>query len=293
MEPATTPFRSIWTDLRTTSFRQGWIDCAGVNTRYIEAGRPDAPALIMVHGTGGSWECFCANVAAHAQEFHVFAYDCIGSGFTDKPDLDYEIPVYVQHLRDFMSAVGVRRASFIGVSLGAWIIARFALMHPDQVANAVLVSAAGLLSDRKTSADIAGARYKAVDDPSSANVTAIFKGLILEESNRIPDFAAIRQAVYRQPGMRRAMEHILCLQVPEIRERNLITEDEWRSLRTPLLVIGAIDHPDLFLETARQVSTLAPKAEYVEIARTSHWSQFESPEIFNRASLDFLRRTAS
>lgn len=293
MDAPAAPFRSVWSDLRNTSFRQGWVDCNGINTRYIEAGSTDAPALIMIHGTGGSWECFCANVAEHAEAFHVYAYDCVGSGFTDKPDVDYEIPVYVEHLRNFMAAMGIARASFIGVSLGAWIIARFALMHPEQVTSAVLVSTAGLLSDRQTSADIAGARYKAVDDPSWANVTAIFKGLILEESNRIPDFAGIRQAVYRQPGMRRAMEHILCLQVPDIRQRNLIGEDEWRQMRPPLLLIGAVDHPDIFLETARQVSKLSPKAEYAEIRQSSHWAQFENPEVFNRASLEFLRRHAA
>lgn len=284
-------FRSIWSELRETAFRQGWIDAGGIRTRYVQAGPEDGPPLLMVHGTGGSWECFCANLAAFSKHFNCYAFDTVGAGFSSKPDIDYEIPVYVEHVRSFMQAVGVDKASILGVSLGAWIAVRFALTYPEKTQSLMLVSAAGLLTDAQTSSDIKGARYKAVDDPSWENVSAVFKGLILEEQNRIDDFVGVRQAVYRQPGMRRAMEHILCLQEPGLRARNLIAEDEWRSLQAPTLLIGAVDHKDIFLETAQRVSTLIPKAEYVEIRRTSHWSQFESPEAFNRAGLDFLQRT--
>ncbi len=226
-----------------------------------------------------------------SQRYNCYAFDTVGAGFTDKPDMDYEIPVYVEHLRQFMRAVGVTKASVMGVSLGAWIAVRFALTYPEQVQSLVLVSAAGLITDAQTLSSIKGPRFKAVDDPSWENVSAIFGGLILEEHNRIGDFVGVRQAVYQQPGMRRAMEHILCLQEPAIRARNMVAEAEWRQLQAPTLLIGAVDNPDIFLETAQRVSHWIPRAEYVEIRRSSHWSQFESPQEFNRAALDFLQRT--
>ncbi|MES2400757.1 MAG: alpha/beta hydrolase [Pseudomonadota bacterium] len=290
---AETPFRSVWSELRETSFRQGWIDAGGIRTRYIQAGPENAPPLLMIHGTGGSWECFCANIAAFSKDYNCYAFDTVGTGFSDKPDVDYEIPLYVEHTANFMKAVGISKASIIGVSLGAWIAVRFALTHPEKVQSLVLVSAAGLITDAKTSSDIKGARFNAVDNPSWDNVSAVFKGLILEEQNRIPDFVGVRQAVYKKPGMRRAMEHILCLQEPNIRARNMIPESDWRTLQAPTLLIGAVDHQDIFLETAQRVAKLIPKAEYVEIHRSSHWSQFEAPEEFNRAGLDFLKRTVN
>lgn len=285
------PFRSVWSELRETSFRQGWIDAGGISTRYIQAGPEDGPPLLMVHGTGGSWECFCANLAVFSKHYNCYAFDTIGSGFSGKPDIDYEISVYVEHVSNFMKAVGVDKASIFGVSLGGWIASRFALTYPEKVQSLVLVSAAGLLTDAQTSLDIKGARFKAVDDPSWENVSSVFKGLILFEHNRIPDFVGVRQAVYQKPGMRRAMEHILCLQEPAMRPRNLIAEAEWQSLLAPTLLIGAVDHKDIFLETAQRLSKLIPKAEYLEIRGASHWAQFESSEEFNRAALEFLQRT--
>ena len=48
--------------LYQTSFRQGFIDASGVETRYVQAGKPDVrQAVLMLHGTGGSWEAFWAH----------------------------------------------------------------------------------------------------------------------------------------------------------------------------------------------------------------------------------------
>ena len=111
-------YRSIWLDLQQASFRQGWVNAGGIRTRYAQAGRAGAPALMMLHGTAGSWEAFCRNLEAHAEHFDCYAIDMIGSGFSDKPDRDYEIPDYVEHAKNFMDAMNIGRASFIGVSLG-------------------------------------------------------------------------------------------------------------------------------------------------------------------------------
>ena len=96
---AATSFRSVWTELRETAFRQGWVNAGGINTRYVQAGPEDGPPLLMVHGTGGSWECFCANLKAFSRDYNCYAFDTLGTGFSDKPDIDYgsiEKGTYVQ-----------------------------------------------------------------------------------------------------------------------------------------------------------------------------------------------------
>ena len=121
------------------------------------------------------------------------------------------------------------------------------------------------------------------------DIKPIFDHLLYREETRIPDIIAVRQAVYRQPGMQQTMNHILCLQDPEIRPRNLISEDEWRRITAPALVIGSLADKDEYLETARRVSKLMPNARYVEMHDVGHWPQFEDPETFNPISLAFLK----
>src|SRR3984957_3725024 len=61
-------YRSIWMYLKELEFRQGFVDIpvngAAVRTRYAEAGGPDKPHAILLHGTGGHWETFAPNLAA-------------------------------------------------------------------------------------------------------------------------------------------------------------------------------------------------------------------------------------
>lgn len=282
-------YRSVWTHMLRTPFRQDYVDAGGVRTRYVQAGPADAPALIMLHGTSGTWEGFCANIPAHAEHFNCYAIDMVGSGFTSKPDIDYEIPIYVEHVRNFMKAVGLKKASFIGVSLGAWVASRLALDYPDLVEKLTLLAASGLILNKDTMDAIRNRRSKAADDPSWDNIKAIFTSLIYEEHNRIPDLIAVRQATYRQPEMKRAMEHVLCLQDPDIRPRNLIPEEDWKKIKAPTLVIAAPDDKDDFYQTALRVSKLIPNARLIEKKGVKHWVQFEEPEFFNQVSLDFLR----
>ena len=93
-------YRSIWTELLATPFRQGWVDADGIKTRFVQAGNESNPPLIMLHGTAGSLENFAANIAAHAEHFNCIALDMIGSGMTAKPDYDYETGHYVKHVAE-------------------------------------------------------------------------------------------------------------------------------------------------------------------------------------------------
>ena len=281
-------YRSIWRHLMTTPFRQDYIDVAGIRTRYVQAGSPDKPALLMLHGTAGTWECFAANLGAHAEHFNCYAFDMIGSGFSDKPDINYEIPVYANHVRDFMMAVGLKRTSIIGVSLGAWIACRFAIDHPGMVDKLTLLASSGMMANAQTMGSIRSVRTNAVENPTWDTIKGIFTPLIFDERNRIPDLVAVRQETYRLPDMKTAMGHILCLQDPEIRPRNLISEDDWKRLAAPTLVYAAPDDREEYYQTAMRIRELAKDARVVEIKGVKHWGQFEKPDFFNRTNLEFL-----
>ena len=137
-------YESIWTHLSTVPFQQGWLDAGGIKTRYVHAGSPNTPALIMLHGTGGTWEAFCANLGEHAKHFNCYALDFMGSGYSDKPRCDHQIRDYVGHVRNFMTAVDIKKTSLIGISMGTWVAARFAIDFPDEVEKLTLNAAFGM-----------------------------------------------------------------------------------------------------------------------------------------------------
>jgi 2-hydroxy-6-oxonona-2,4-dienedioate hydrolase len=282
-------YRSLWTWLRDVDFRQTFVDVDGVRTRVVEAGQADLPALVLLHGTGGHWETFAPNLGALSEHFHCLAIDMIGNGFTDKPDYDYEVAVYVRHVLKTMDLFEIHRASFIGMSLGAWVASRIAVDHPDRIDRLVLMSPAGLVATASNMTRIRAERTKAVEDPSWTSIHAVFEHLIADERNRIPDIIALRQAIYRLPETRTTIDRLLVLQDPQARERNLIAEHEWATIAAPTLVIASGKDHGEYQSTAHRVAELIPDSEVFGMPDVRHWPHFEDPESFNEAALKFLR----
>ena len=285
---AATEYRSIWSWLRDVSFTQKWIDVDGVRTRVSLAGSEDKPALVLLHGTGGHWEAYAPNLKALSEHFHCIGIDMVGNGYTDKPDYDYEIPVYVRHVARAMDVLGIERAAVAGMSLGAWVAARFAHDLPERTEKVILMSPAGLIARAENMARIKRQRGAAIDNPDWDTIKAMFVHLIAEEENRIPDIIALRQAIYRMPETRQTLDHLLVLQEFEIRTRNLLTEEEWRGIQAPtLVVVSGKDHAE-YESTSRRILDYIPNAQALEMPHVAHWPNFEDPETFDSAALRFL-----
>jgi pimeloyl-ACP methyl ester carboxylesterase len=175
------------------------------------------------------------------------------------------------------------------MSLGAWVAARFALDHPERTDKLILQSPAGLIATASNMARIRAERTAAVENPTWESIKAMFDHLIADEDNRIPDIIALRQAIYRMPATRDAIDHVLILQDPAARERNLLAQEQWAAIAAPTLVVASGKDHSEYMNTAQQVARLIPNSETVEMAQVRHWPAFEDPETFNAAALRFLR----
>jgi 2-hydroxy-6-oxonona-2,4-dienedioate hydrolase len=257
----------------------------------VQAGDESKPPLVMLHGTAGSLENFAANIAPHAEHFNCIAFDMIGSGMTAKPDYDYETQHYVTHMLDFFNAMGIRKASVIGLSLGARVASRFAIDHHEMVDKLILLSATAYFPAKPIQGDIKTSRSAAAANPTWNSIREIFKGLFHDENKVWDDIIATRLSIYSRPDMKQAMSHILALLDPEVYNRNRIPDEDWKRLRAPTLVVAAVDHADVFLDTARTIAKLIPNVRTAEMRNCSHWPQMEDPETFNKVSLEFLRGT--
>ena len=287
-------YRSVWTMLFRSPHRIDYADAGGIRTRYLEAGMRGNPVVIMLHGAAGSLENFCANIAAYAEYFHVFAIDMVGAGCSDKPDYPYTPSVYVDHLLGFMDVMQIESAAMLGNGLGATVALHTALRAPERVSHICLCSTGAIISDpeefERFMAKVKARRSAAAESPTYKSVRAIFENLMHDPANVLEDLVQIRLAIYREPEMQRAMPHMFATATAD----ECLSHEAWRSFDKPLQVIAAIDSPNqMMVRNARLIAELAPDCELVEIAGCATWPQFEQADQFNAASIAFFSRSAA
>lgn len=280
---------SFWIDLRAGTFAQGYLTAGGYRTRYLHAGQHGQPPLILLHGTGGHAECYSRNLLAHGEHFDTYAIDLVGHGYSDKPSFAYEIDVYVEHVRAVIDTLGFNQIRLSGESLGGWVAARFALKYPERVTQIVLNTTGGATMNLEVMQRIKTLTMAAVATPTWDAVKARLEWLMADPATVTDDLIACRQAIYQAPGMLEAMPHILCLQEPEIRVRNNLTDDEWRAIKAPTLVLWTDKDPTAAVEVGERITSLIPNAEFALMTGCGHWPQFEDPETFNTLHLRFLK----
>ena len=212
----------------------------------------------------------------------------IGNGFSDKPDYDYEIAVYVEHVLGVMDHFGMRRAHFIGMSLGAWVASTIAV-EPSRAGREGDPDVTGRAGRRRLEhgpdpcrTDEGRQRTDVGVDPRGV------RALIADEANRLPDLIGLRQAIYQRDDTRETIDHLLILQDAAARDRNLIPEEKWRAIAAPVMIVASGKDHGVYQETATSIAGLIPNAEVFEMPEVRHWPHFEDPETFNPAAVSFL-----
>ena len=279
---------SVWTDLQGVPFVQGYLDADGVRTRYLHAGDTSKPPLLLLHGSGGHAEAYVRNLEAHAEHFSTWSIDLLGHGYTDKPGHPLEIRHYVEHLFAFMDAIGVQRTHLSGESLGGWVVSRAAADHPERVDRLVLNTAGGSQADPEVMKRIITLSMAAAENPTWETVQARIKWLMADKSKDYDDLVASRQRVYRQPGFVNAMRDIMALQDPEIRARNLISPNDYDSIKAPTLVLWTSDDPTADVTEGRRIASMIPGSRFEVMPNCCHWPQYEDTKTFDRLHIDFL-----
>ncbi|MBW0087999.1 alpha/beta fold hydrolase [Pseudonocardia sp. KRD-184] len=242
-------------------------------------------------GTSGHLEAYARNIAAFAEHFRVIAYDYPGHGYTTPATADLELPDYVAHLRGLLDVLGVDRAHLSGESLGGWVAAKFAAEFPGRVGRIVLNTPGGTMATPEVMERIRTLSQAAADDPSPERIRARLEWLMADPASVTDELVDIRRTIYAQPGFATSMRHLLCLQDPEIRRRNLLTGAELAAITGPALVIWTSDDPSGPAAAGQAMAERMPDARFEVIKDAGHWPQWEQAQTFNALALEFLTGT--
>ncbi|HKD75193.1 MAG TPA: alpha/beta hydrolase, partial [Ktedonobacterales bacterium] len=249
------------------------ISARGVETHLFEAGPPDAPPLLYLHGTflGNLWLDYHQ---ALARDFHLFAPDIPGFGLTPRPAWMNDITDYVLYYRDLLDALELEHPAIVGHSLGGWMAVEIAVWYPGRIGKLVLSDAAGIWVKGSPIADLFAMAPRETVMISFEDLTAatplIPTDLGIDYYARLYREATTLAALAWNPSYDPKLERRL--------ER----------ITNPTLVIwGAKDRliPPVYGEKFQQ---MIPGAQLVMIEGTGHMPMFEKVEEWSGAITRFL-----
>ena len=113
----------------------------GGSIYVCQDGPRDAPALLLIHGSGSSTRTWDPLVPLLTTSHSVIRIDLLGHGRSDKPAYgDYAIPVQGRRVAAALDRLGVRHAIVAGHSSGGYTATALTEQRPDLVTALALIN---------------------------------------------------------------------------------------------------------------------------------------------------------
>lgn len=107
---------------------------------YMEAGDPQAPVIIAMHGYGGSSVDWRYQLHDLSDTYRVIAWNAPGYMLSDELKTNYpNAKDYADALADFLNALKLNKVYLVGNSFGSRVAASFAYYYPERVIKMAFV----------------------------------------------------------------------------------------------------------------------------------------------------------
>ena len=269
-----------------------FVEVDGVRVHYQEAGRAEAPPVILVHGFASSnlvWSKVLLDLAEAG--FRVIAPDMLGYGYSGKPrEVDYTIVSQARMVVGLLKQLGIDRADLVGSSYGGAVAATIALDNPEVVRKLVLVGAV---------TNNAPTRYLLMRLFGSPIIGDILSPLLVG-SRRL--LRARMKRVYDRHSWvldeRRVHARHLPLQTRGTHRAIIRTVRRWDADRVsrdahlitqPTLVLWGDTDREVPLADGRRLNEKLPNSRLLVFRECGHLPHEEYPEEFTKLVAEFLQ----
>ena len=248
----------------------------------------EGPAVVCVHGLGGSSNTFTPLMPAMARH-RVIRVDLPGSGRSQRVEGELSIEGYVEALLRVCARLNVTRAHWVGHSMGTIVCQHIAASHPKLVASVALF---GPLIEPPEAARSAMRSRAAKAREGASGMHEITLGLLnaaisADTRQRLPIAVAfVRESLMRQDGDAYARS---CEALANAKRAAVHT------IQAPVLLVtgeeDAVAPPQSVRAMADRLHDAQSK-RVVVLPRCGHWTPIERPEECQRELRDFLAANA-
>ena len=267
-----------------------------------EAGPPDAPAVVFVHGMGAWSELWRETLEATAAAgFRAVALDLPPFGFSERPATrTYGRQDQARRILGVIDAPGVEQATLVGHSFGGGPTMEAVLLAQARVRALVLADAAIGLDAPVRGGGGPAAALLAIRPVRNALVSATATNPLLSRS-LLARFVARPEAV--NPARVRVLQRPLVIRgatdafgdwlfhfLTAFDVSLSADSSAYRVLAVPALVIWGDLDTTTPLAQGRRLAEVIPGAELAVMPGVGHMPQIEDPPAFNQLLVEFLQR---
>ena len=266
----------------------------GQQIAYLDVG--EGPAVILIHGFGGSMWQWEYQQYALSQHFRVLTLDLPGAGLSDKPEINYRPDQMLDFLVGFVDAVKTPQATLVGNSMGAGLAIGMALTHPTRVAKLVLID--GLpqhVMENLTSPSVRRALETSAPSWLVSLGNMLFGGLMIESVLReiVHDPALLTPAVIERSNRNRQRPGLI-KPIMAVRENLPLWESGFATrlgeIIHPTLVIWGEEDRVFPIAVGEELHQTITESRFIRIPKAGHIPQWEQPDVVNQELITFIRR---
>lgn len=267
-----------------------------INLAYVDEGKGEQ-TIVFIHGLGSYLPAWEKNVEILKSNYRCIAIDLPGYGKSSKAIHPGTMDFYADVVKMLLDKLQIKSAVIAGHSMGGQIAMVMALKYPETVSKLILVSPAGFetFTDGQKDWFRSAMTVKGVKNTTTqqirANLISNFYNMPDDAEFMITDRIAMRGAkefdnycytvVRSVNGM---VDQPVYDFLPNIKQETLIMFGENDNLiPNPYLNAGFTS------DVAKIGKERIPNSKLIMVQSCGHFLQFEKPDEFNNAVLDFLK----
>ena len=217
--------------------------------------------LIFIQGLGTEITSVSLFVNELAKRYKVISFDNRGTGRSDKPDRPYSIENMAKDTIGLINTLGIKKAHFIGGSMGSCISQVIAAKYPERVNGLVLYLATTSFSKNLQNAMEPFLKPKKSEEKKTNEIHPLF----LQKYPPTPD------------SLLRQMEANM-----KFNGRDLLGQ-----IKAPTLIINAENDHFIPIESTKEIAKGIPHSKLI-LVQGDHLFPMTNEELLIKPSLEFL-----
>ncbi len=261
------------------------ITANGIAITYTLDGPANAPVVTLSHSLATTLAMWEPQMTALTARHRVLRYDTRGHGGTDAPAGAYTLDQLAEDARALLGALGIRKAHWVGLSMGGMIGQTLALKAPELFASLTLCDTSSRVPpearptwDERIRVALSQGMEPHVEPTLGRWFTPAFREQRADVVDRV-------RAMIRGTS---PLGYIGCCHALAA----LDLTDRLGAIKLPTLIIVGEDDPGTPVAASQVMHERIAGSQLVVLKPASHLSNMEQPEAFTRTLTEFLATLA-